>query len=99
MRSHSRMKSWIWLVAFSLLTSGIASDSRAQEGIRVHGDWTIVIRDADGHLLKRHQFSNELVKCPPCRPFDGGRLLLTALRYVKTRAPISFTSTWRVNLF
>jgi hypothetical protein len=93
------MKSWIWLVAFSLLTSAIASDSRAQEGIRVHGDWTVVIRDADGHILKRHQFSNQLVKCPPCRPLDGGKLLLTVLRIYKSRSPNTDTSTWRINLF
>jgi len=32
-----------------------------QEGIKVHGDWTIVIRNADGSVASRHEFKNALV--------------------------------------
>lgn len=31
------------------------------EGIKVHGDWTIEIRDPDGSLVSRHAFENALV--------------------------------------
>jgi len=30
------------------------------EGIKVHGDWTLVIRNKDGSLAARHQFRNAL---------------------------------------
>jgi hypothetical protein len=32
-----------------------------REGIRVHGDWTIVVRNEDGSIAARHQFRNALV--------------------------------------
>jgi len=31
-----------------------------QEGIKVHGDWTIVIRNQDGTVASRHEFKNAL---------------------------------------
>jgi hypothetical protein len=31
-----------------------------QEGIKVHGDWTIVIRNQDGSVAARHEFHNAL---------------------------------------
>ena len=31
-----------------------------QEGIRVHGRWTIEVREQDGTLVKRHEFNNAL---------------------------------------
>jgi hypothetical protein len=32
-----------------------------QEGIKVHGDWIIVIRNEDGSVAARHEFQNALV--------------------------------------
>lgn len=31
------------------------------EGIKVHGDWTIEVRNPDGSLVSRHEFKNALV--------------------------------------
>jgi hypothetical protein len=36
-------------------------ESGQHEGIRVHGDWTIVIRNKDGSVAARHEFKNKLV--------------------------------------
>jgi hypothetical protein len=38
-----------------------ASAGVPQEGIKVHGDWTIVIRNADGSIASRNEFKNALV--------------------------------------
>lgn len=32
-----------------------------QEGIRVHGHWSIVIKNADGSVASRHEFENALI--------------------------------------
>ena len=42
-----------------------------QEGIKVHGHWTIVVRDMDGKEVTRREFDNALV--------DSGKGLLAAL--------------------
>lgn len=31
-----------------------------QEGIKVHGDWTLVVRNPDGSVAARHEFKNAL---------------------------------------
>jgi hypothetical protein len=36
------------------------SDGLAAEGIQVHGDWTIVVRNPDGSLAGRYEFQNAL---------------------------------------
>jgi hypothetical protein len=36
-------------------------ESGQHEGIKVHGDWAIVIRNADGSVAARHEFKNKLV--------------------------------------
>jgi hypothetical protein len=36
-----------------------------QEGIKVHGDWVIVIRNEDGSVAARHEFQNALVNPNP----------------------------------
>ncbi len=41
-----------------------------QEGIKVHGDWTIVIRNPDGSVALRHEFKNALAV-----GFNADRLL------------------------
>ena len=33
------------------------------EGIKVHGQWTIEVRETDGTLVSRHEFENELTDC------------------------------------
>jgi hypothetical protein len=50
-------------------------ESGQQEGIKVHGNWTIVIRNPDGSVSSRHQFKNALV------PSLGGQMLLRVLRH------------------
>ena len=35
--------------------------SGPQEGIKIHGHWTIVIKNPDGSVLSRHEFENALV--------------------------------------
>ncbi len=36
------------------------SDGKKPEGIKVHGHWTIVVRDADGSMVSRREFENAL---------------------------------------
>lgn len=36
-----------------------------QEAIKVHGDWTIVIRNEDGSVAARHEFQNALASSNP----------------------------------
>lgn len=55
--------------------SRATSPSQPQQGIKVHGDWTIVIRNEDGSVASRHEFKNALV------PSLGGQLLLRVLRH------------------
>ena len=35
-----------------------------QEGVHVHGDWVIDVRNPDGTLAHRHAFKNALVDTP-----------------------------------
>ena len=37
------------------------------EGIKVHGRWTIEVRNPDGSLASRHEFQNDLYPFPPGR--------------------------------
>ena len=55
------------------------------EGIKVHGDWTIEVRDPDGSLVSRHEFSNALT--------TPGAILLS-----KLLARESTAGFWRVGL-
>lgn len=45
------------------------------EGIKVHGDWTIVIREPDGRVVSRRDFRNALDSGTP----KGGALMLVKL--------------------
>ncbi len=36
------------------------SDGKQPEGIKVHGHWTIVVRDANGSVVSRNEFENSL---------------------------------------
>ena len=52
------------MIAATLVLSalGVASPSaQGREGIKVHGDWVIEVRNADGTLAQRHEFRNALV--------------------------------------
>ena len=41
---------------------GVAAPSaQQQEGIKVHGDWVIEVRNPDGSLVNRYEFKNALV--------------------------------------
>src|SRR5438034_3470638 len=44
----------------SAATTG-GSDSGFGEGIKVHGDWVIEVRNADGSLAERREFQNALL--------------------------------------
>jgi hypothetical protein len=46
------------------LASPHRSSGAPQEGVQVHGDWTIEIRDPDGDLVGRHEFRNSFVGAP-----------------------------------
>jgi hypothetical protein len=49
-----------------------------QEGIRVHGHWTVTVRNADGSVASHHEFENSLT--------DWGKSVLLALLV----GPLSF---------
>ena len=82
------------VVAVSLLALVLGSPARAgsdapqpsgpSEGIKVHGDWTIEIRNPDGTVASRHVFKNALV------PGGGDAALARLLG--RTLAPFH----WRV---
>jgi hypothetical protein len=48
-----------------------------QEGLKVHGDWTIEVRDPDGTLVTRRQFQNSLAA--PSTQGGGGKVFLAQL--------------------
>jgi hypothetical protein len=48
-------------IATLALTLALAPPSPAQEGIKVIGDWTIVVRDQAGQEVQRSQFRNALM--------------------------------------
>jgi hypothetical protein len=70
--------------------------SSAREGIKVHGDWTIEIRNPDGQLVERRQFKNALVRNGT--PLSGDALLITALIGFNKRFHPSYSNTWRITL-
>ncbi len=51
-------------------SSQVTSDEKSRdvphEGIKVHGHWSIVIKDSDGSVASRHEFENSLA--PPGGP-------------------------------
>lgn len=63
----------IMVVALVLLggVQQLAAQQPGAEGIKVHGDWTIEVRNPDGTLVKRHVFKNALT--------SEGKLILTVL--------------------
>lgn len=68
------MRNSVRLIAAILVVSalGVVSPSAQQrEGIKVHGDWMVEVRNPDGSLAQRHEFKNALV--------GGGPLVLSRL--------------------
>ncbi len=63
------------------------STGAPQEGITVHGRWTVEVRNPDGSLASRHEFNNALV------PIDGS-FALTGLLSGYYRA----VQQWRIVL-
>lgn len=59
--------------------------SGPQEGIKVHGHWSIVIKNPDGSVASRHEFENSLVN-------TGPDLLAELL------ARIASPGAWEINL-
>jgi hypothetical protein len=56
----SRVAAVLILIVFTS-ASNLNAQPRQQEGIKVHGHWTIEVRDPDGRLVERRQFENALV--------------------------------------
>ena len=52
--------------------TGAPAARGTQEGIKVHGHWTIEVKNPDGKLVTHREFENSLV-------YNGGALLLPAL--------------------
>jgi len=50
-----------------------SSSGAGQEGIKVHGDWTLTVRNPDGTIAALHQFKNALVTV------EGAPTLLASL--------------------
>ena len=64
-------------------SSQVASDEKVspsapQEGIKVHGHWSIVIKNPDGSVASRHEFENSLA--PP----NGAEFLTQVMARTKT---------------
>ena len=62
--------------------------SGSNEGIKVHGHWTIVVRNADGSVASRNEFENSLVTCTGC----GNTILSNILGRQAS------VGTWQVDL-
>ena len=56
--------------------SGAAPSGGASQGIKVHGHWTIEVRNQDGSLVSRSEFENALA---PDRGVGGGATLLAQI--------------------
>ena len=56
-----------------------------QEGIRVRGEWTIVVRNEDGSVASRHEFRNAFV------PSLGGPMLANLLKHTSVIAEWSIS--------
>lgn len=58
------MTNSVRMVAAILVLSAlgvVAPFAQQREGIKVHGDWVIEVRNSDGSLAQRHEFKNALV--------------------------------------
>jgi hypothetical protein len=65
MRNHLGTKAFAALMLLGLVTAGTAQDKSpggSSEGIKVHGHWTIEVRNPDGSLASHSEFENSLVQ-------------------------------------
>jgi hypothetical protein len=79
MGTTHRMAGTVWVLVFAVLVTA-APGAQApkgpggpQEGIKVHGDWTLTIKNPDGTIASRHEFKNALV--------FGGAMTMARLLY------------------
>ena len=74
--------------AFVLATPAAAGEKGGgTEGVKVHGRWTIEVRNSDGSLVSHHEFENDLIRT------GGGSIL--SLLLARQAAP----GYWTVKLF
>jgi len=52
---------WALVAGLLLLPAAAPPASAQEEGIKVHGDWVIEVRNPDGSIAARHEFQNALV--------------------------------------
>jgi hypothetical protein len=89
MRKHVGTQVLVAGLLSALAATGIAQEKpagRPSEGIKVHGHWTIEIRNPDGSLVSRSEFENALL--------DTGKVWLARLLGSRTEAP----RTWDIRL-
>jgi hypothetical protein len=60
-RSHAWLRAFVFATAVAITAIAPPPAAAAQEGIKVHGDWTIVVRNEDGTIAARHEFKNALL--------------------------------------
>jgi hypothetical protein len=84
----------VLLVLLAVSTVGRAAERRhgPSEGIKVHGHWTLEIRNPDGSVASRHEVENELVVM-----VGGGNSLLAGLLANYYSDPIWTISLWGPN--
>jgi hypothetical protein len=80
------------VVVTSLATMCMPASAQSSEGIKVHGRWTVDVRNADGSLASHHEFDNALVIGSPVS--IGGNSALAAVlgKFVKN------VSAWHIQL-
>lgn len=65
-------KSATWSAGVAASARSEASSGPAHEGITVHGQWTIILRNPDGTVASKHKFENSLAA-------EGATLLVRVL--------------------
>ena len=68
-----------------------SSGDGSHEGIKVHGHWTIEVRNPDGRLVAHREFENSLA--------GGGQLLSALLYCLHVAVPTPPSATWAIRLF
>jgi hypothetical protein len=78
------------LLAAAMLVSSARAQASAPEGqsdtVKVHGHWTIVVKNPDGSVASHHEFENSLFQ-------DDGQLVLAAIL-----SRTSSTGMWAIEL-
>ena len=77
----------VTLLALTQMTLAQA-DSMPQDEIRVHGHWTVVVRNADGTVQSKYEFENSIT--------DMGKSLVLGLLGGAT--PTNGTPVWQLNI-